>query len=99
MKKTVIVSNKPQAPSLTVYPINDRIQCQVAWVMSSPLKNGGMSPSLTNLSPGLLSTIGGAVYLGYGLKGPGVKLIPYIGVDDEKEDSTLLAKLEPRSYD
>ena len=29
--------------------------------------------------------------------GSGVKLIPYIGVDDEKEDSTLLAKLEPRS--
>ena len=27
----------------------------------------------------------------------GVKLIPYIGVDDEKEDSTLLAKLEPWS--
>ena len=65
--------------------------------MSSPLKNRGMSLGLTNLSPGLLSTIGGAVYLGYGLKGPGVKLIPYIGVDDEKEDSTLLAKLEPRS--
>ena len=60
--------------------------------MSSPLKNRGMSLGLTNLSPGLLSTIGGAVYLGYGLKGPGVKLIPYIGVDDEKEDSTLLAK-------
>ena len=29
--------------------------------------------------------------------GSGVKLIPYIGVDDEKEDSTLLAKLEPWS--
>ena len=29
--------------------------------------------------------------------GPGVELIPYIGPDDEKEDSGLLAKLEPWS--
>ena len=51
--------------------------------MSSPLKNRGMSLGLTNLSPGLLSTIGGAVYLGYGLKGPGVKLQATSGLDIE----------------